>query len=81
MGSCEVEGETIAVGSVPALVVVVVVVGVVILAGVVVEIAPVAAGEKELSSISVRQGAEGVRRVILFSEDPDPSSIFPALLS
>ena len=62
-------------------VVVVVVVGVVILAGVVVEIAPVAAGEKELSSISVRQGAEGVRRVILFSEDPDPSSIFPALLS
>ena len=78
MGSCEVEGETIAVGSVPALVVVVVVV---IQAGVVVAIAPVATGGKELSSISARQGAEGVRRVILFSDDPDPSSIFPALLS
>ena len=78
MGSCEVEGETIAVGSVPALVVVVVVV---IQAGVVVAIGPVSTGGKELSSISARHGAEGVRRVILISDDPDPPSIFPALLS
>ena len=79
MGSCEVEGETIAVGCVPAPVVVVVVV--VIQAEVVVAIGPVATGGKELSSISARHGAEGVRRVILIPGDPAPPSIFPALLS
>ena len=78
MGSCEVEGEMIAVGSVPALVVVVVVV--VIQAEVVVP-GPVATGGKELSSISARHGAERVRRIILIPGDPAPPSIFPALLS
>ena len=67
MGSCEVEGETIAVGRVP------------VAAEVVVAIGPVVTGGRGQSSISARLGAEGVRRVILFPGDPAPSSKFPEL--
>ena len=78
MGSCEVEGETIAVGRVPvAAVVVVVVIQVVV----VVVRGPVVTGGRGQSSISARLGAEGVRRVILFPGDPALSSKFPELLT